>query len=89
MTMRQVLDQVRSQAGGIGAVVPSVVWQTCLIEGSPALLGVPPSHALDALVVSSPGAALEDVFVAGEKVAASSSQRTEAFGRAMQALWMV
>jgi formimidoylglutamate deiminase len=56
---------------------------------SPALLGVPPSHVLDALVFSSPGAAFGDVFVAGQRVAASSPQRTEAFGRAMQTLWKV
>jgi formimidoylglutamate deiminase len=39
-------------------------------EASPALLGVPSSHVLDALVFSSPDARFSDVFVAGKHVLA-------------------
>jgi formimidoylglutamate deiminase len=66
---------------------------------SPALLGVPAGHALDALVFSSPGAALDEVFVAGERVVARGQatgnprsgvlqpRLTQGFARAMQELW--
>ena len=54
---------------------------------SPALLGVPAGHLLDALVFSSPGAAFGEVYVAGEAVSALPSQHTEAFARAMRELW--
>ena len=56
---------------------------------SPALLGVPPSHVLDALVFSSPGAVFGDVFVAGERAAAKGQQATlaSAFNQAMNGLW--
>jgi formimidoylglutamate deiminase len=66
---------------------------------SPALLGVPAGHALDALVFSSPGAAFGEVFVAGERVAAHGQATGSARGgvlqprlmqgfvRAMQELW--
>jgi formimidoylglutamate deiminase len=39
-----------------------------LDTGDSSLLGVPASHALDALVFSSPGDAIRDVYVAGEAV---------------------
>ena len=54
---------------------------------SPALLGVPAGHLLDALVFSSPGAAFGEVFVAGQRVATPSPERAQAFARAMRELW--
>jgi formimidoylglutamate deiminase len=56
---------------------------------SPALLGVPQSHVLDALVFSSPGAAFGEVFVAGERAAAKAQQAAlaNAFSQAMHGLW--
>lgn len=58
-----------------------------LDTASPALLGIPAGHLLDALVFSSPGAAFGEVFVAGERVAAPSPERTQAFASAMRELW--
>ena len=59
---------------------------------SPALLGVPADHLLDALVFSSPGTAFDEVFVAGERVVAGGRagrwpELAENFSRAMRALW--
>ena len=54
---------------------------------SPALLGVPADHLLDALVFSSPGAAIRETFVAGQPVAAPGPAEREAFVRAMKDLW--
>jgi formimidoylglutamate deiminase len=54
---------------------------------SPALLGVPASHVLDALVFSSPDAAFSDVFVAGRRVQQSGPEVRDAFVRTMNALW--
>ena len=66
---------------------------------SPALLGVPADHLLDALVFSSPAAVFADVFVAGERVSggrlvgenaagkAELSEITAGFRLAMRALW--
>jgi formimidoylglutamate deiminase len=67
---------------------------------SPVLLGVPADHTLDALVFSSPGTVLVDVFVAGYRVGyeqpigavAGDRQPTlppfaQKFATAMQALW--
>ena len=54
---------------------------------SPALLGVPAGHLLDALVFSSPGAAFGEVFVAGQRIAAPSPEGAQAFARAMRELW--
>lgn len=54
---------------------------------SPALLGVPAGHLLDALVFSSPGAAFGEVYVAGEAVAALPAQHTEVFVGAIRQLW--
>ncbi|HEX7384320.1 MAG TPA: formimidoylglutamate deiminase [Burkholderiaceae bacterium] len=56
------------------------------------LLGVPPSHTLDALVFSSSGNAIRDVAVAGQLVVrnrrhASDDAIAERFEQAMQALW--
>ncbi len=68
-------------------------------DQSAALLGVPPDHLLDALVFSSPGPRLSDVFVGGQSVVtqgqvvghASTSplwpQLAVDFRGAMQALW--
>ena len=66
---------------------------------SPALLGVPADHLLDALVFSSPVTVFADVFVAGERVGggrllgedaadkAGLSEITAGFRLAMRALW--
>lgn len=66
---------------------------------SPALLGVPADHVLDALVFSSPDAAFDEVFVAGQRVVAKGRasgpaqdaalwpQLAENFSRAMRELW--
>jgi len=54
---------------------------------SPALLGMPPSHALDALVFSSPTAQCRQAWVAG-RAAHPDRQRIGAdFARTMAALW--
>jgi formimidoylglutamate deiminase len=59
---------------------------------SPALLGVPPDHLLDALVFSSPEARFSEVFVAGRKVVSGGQldqwpRLASEFVEAMQALW--
>jgi formimidoylglutamate deiminase len=54
---------------------------------SPSLLGVPPSHLLDALVFSSPDARFSDVFVAARRVQRARPELRAAFVRAMNALW--
>lgn len=54
---------------------------------SPSLLGVPPSHLLDALVFSSPDTVFSDVFVAGRHVQRPSPELRGGFVRAMTALW--
>lgn len=58
----------------------------------PCLLGVPSGYTLDALVFSSPGSAIRDVYVAGEAVIrdrrhASQTRIAERFAQAMEALW--
>lgn len=63
-----------------------------LDEHDPSLLGVPPSHTLDALLFSSPGDAIRDVFVAGRQVMrdrrhANQSAIAGRFAQAMAALW--
>ena len=57
-----------------------------------ALLGVPPERTLDALVFSSPGDAIRDVYVAGHRVIENrchpnADAQARIFERAMQALW--
>ncbi|MBC5766114.1 formimidoylglutamate deiminase [Ramlibacter albus] len=52
---------------------------------SPALVGLPEDHLLDAIVFSSPDARFSRVYVAGEEV--KQPELREAFGEAMQALW--
>ena len=63
---------------------------------SPALLGIPEDHLLDALVFSSPDARFKEVFVAGEQVAAVGpqgcadalwAQLQQDFVRTMKTLW--
>ncbi len=51
---------------------------------SPALLGVPADHMLDALVFSSPDAHFSDVYVAGQ---ATARQPNAGFVAAMRTLW--
>lgn len=52
---------------------------------APALAGIPPAHLLDALVFSSPDAAMKRVVVAGRDVAAAAP--TRAFAQVMRELW--
>lgn len=56
-----------------------------LDEDSPALLGVPRDHLLDALVFSSPDARFSQVFVAGREIV--PAEPAPAFLRAMRELW--
>ncbi len=63
-----------------------------LDAGDPALLGVPPSHTLDALVFSTPTNAIRDVCVAGRWVIrdrrhADETRLASRFEAAMHALW--
>ncbi|MBK6864914.1 MAG: formimidoylglutamate deiminase [Ideonella sp.] len=56
------------------------------------LLGVPASHRLDALVFTSPGDAIRDVYVAGKRVVAERRHAAQdaiaaRFAEAMRALW--
>ena len=58
----------------------------------PALLGVPDSRTLDAMIFSSPSVPFSDVMVAGRWVIghaphAATTAIADAFGNAMQALW--
>ena len=60
---------------------------------SPALLGVPGDHLLDAMVFSSPDARLSEVYVAGKPVVQAGRvdnwQRLSSdFSQAMQSLWL-
>ena len=56
-----------------------------LPQHAAALLGVPDSHLLDALVFSSPGADFSEVLVAGQRV--PQVDTAPAFVRAMRQLW--
>ncbi len=49
-----------------------------LDAGDPGLLGVPAAHRLDALVFSSPGDAIRDVFVAGQAVVSARRHPAQA-----------
>ena len=56
----------------------------------PALLGLPDAYLLDALVFSSPGAALADVFVAGQRTPPEAvKSHAGDFSQAMRQLWRV
>ena len=57
----------------------------CVLDAqSPALLGIPADHMLDALVFSSPDARFDAVYVAGQAVQVQSDAR---FAGTMHALW--
>ena len=63
-----------------------------LDDGDPSLRGVPLSHRLDALVFSSPGDAIRDVYVAGEAVVVERRHAAQdaigaRFADAMAELW--
>jgi len=63
-----------------------------LDAGDPSLIGVPPSHTLDALVFSSPGDAIRDVFVGGHAVIRNRRHPAQdaiaaRFAQAMAGLW--
>ena len=77
----------------LGGIKPGQRADFLVIDtASPALLGIPAEHLLDALVFSSPDARFSEVFVAGRRVV-SSGQTAEwprlkqDFSVAMQALW--
>jgi formimidoylglutamate deiminase len=58
----------------------------CVVDAqSPALAGIPPQHALSALVFSSPEARMARVCVGGRDVPLDLP--AAAYGAAMQALW--
>ncbi len=57
----------------------------CVLDAqSPALLGIPADHVLDALVFSSPDARFDAVYVAGQAAQLNSDAR---FAQTMHALW--
>jgi formimidoylglutamate deiminase len=57
----------------------------CVLDAqSPALLGIPADHMLDALVFSSPDARFDAAYVAGQAAHAKSDAR---FAQTMHALW--
>jgi formimidoylglutamate deiminase len=57
----------------------------CVLDAqSPALLGIPADHVLDALVFSSPDARFDAVYVAGQAAHVQSDAR---FAQTMHALW--
>jgi formimidoylglutamate deiminase len=63
-----------------------------LNDHTPGLLGVPPSHTLDALVFGCDTPAVRDVFVAGQAVIHEGQHARQApvaaqFVAAMDALW--
>ncbi|MBA4328728.1 MAG: formimidoylglutamate deiminase [Polaromonas sp.] len=63
-----------------------------LDTASPALLGVPADHLLDAMVFSSPDTRLSEVFVAGQRVVSGGQvpgwpRLAADFSQAMKALW--
>ena len=63
-----------------------------LDPADPSLLGVPTSHVLDALIFSSPGDAIRDVYVAGQAVVRERRHAAQQaigarFAAAMGALW--
>ncbi|NBQ86121.1 MAG: formimidoylglutamate deiminase [Betaproteobacteria bacterium] len=71
-----------------GALASGFRADACEIDtGTPALLGVPPSHALDALVFSSPGPQCRAVWVAGRAVQPERERIGADFARTMTALW--
>jgi formimidoylglutamate deiminase len=58
----------------------------CVIDDrAPSLAGIPSEHVLDALVFSSPDAAMKRVVVAGRDVSPDMPQ--QAFAQAMRELW--
>ena len=72
----------------VGALASGFRADACEIDtDAPALLGVPPSHALDALVFSSPGTACRTVWVAGRAVQPDRQRIGADFARTMTALW--
>ena len=63
-----------------------------LDTGTPGLLGVPPSHTLDALVFATNTSAIRDVYVAGNHVVRNGQHTCVAsiadkFQGVMQTLW--
>ena len=61
-------------------------------SSQPALLGIPDSRTLDAMVFSSPSVAFDDVLIAGnwmirDGVHAATSSVADAFANAMRGLW--
>jgi formimidoylglutamate deiminase len=96
----QVMDQSSSAAalleaalvGGLaasgqplGGLVVGQRADFCVLDAqSPALLGIPADHVLDAMVFSSPDARLDAVYVAGQ---AAHTQSDARFAQTMHALW--
>lgn len=75
----------------LGGLAPGQRADFLVIDtASPALLGIPPSHLLDALVFSSPPARFAQLFVAGRAAPAAAEQPAVRQGmhRAMRELWL-
>jgi formimidoylglutamate deiminase len=69
----------------IGGIVIGQRADFCVLDAqSPALLGIPAEHMLDALVFSSPDARFDAVYVAGQAARVDSDAR---FSGTMHALW--
>ena len=79
-----------SAAAGLplGGLAPGQRADFVVIDpGSPALLGMPADHLLDALVFSSPDARFSDVYVGGRPLARDDTDLKAGFVRAMDSLW--
>jgi len=77
----------------LGGIAPGQRADFVVVDtASPALLGIPADHLLDAMVFSSPDARFSEVFVAGKKVVSGGQpdqwpRLASDFVSAMQALW--
>ena len=77
----------------LGGIMPGQRADFLVIDSaSPAMLGIPQDHVLDAMVFSSPDARFSEVYVAGKRVvsggrAVGGSRLAEEFSLAMKALW--
>lgn len=77
----------------LGGIAPGQRADFVVVDtASPALLGIPADHLLDAMVFSSPDARFSEVFVAGRRVVTAGQvagwpRLAEDFVGAMRALW--
>jgi formimidoylglutamate deiminase len=74
-----------ASGGALGGLQVGQRADFCVLDAhSPALLGIPADHVLDALVFSSPDARFDAVYVAGQPAQLQSDSR---FSGTMHALW--